>query len=204
MILAFYHDHGGLADAWMLGMAVEHAARVHPEAHILHLTTPGGPPTPAPAERVTIDHRGEFAERRCFAHAMATQHFGPEVLFLDTDCHLLAPVDDIWAEEFDVAATVMQRPLHPMLPCNSGVVYTRNQHFWWDLADMNAGIVWTPGAPTWMKLEENFNRLLTKRKYRVHWLPGSVYNRIPTHRNDILGAAVVHWKGNLKELVRPS
>lgn len=47
-----------------------------------------------------------------------------EVLLIDADCAILAPLDEVWSRSFDVAITERGREAHPF-PLNAGVVFAR-------------------------------------------------------------------------------
>lgn len=104
-----------------------------------------------------------------------------------------------------MAVARMERPLHPTLPSNSGVVFSRNTPFWRDLAAANAGLDFKPearaGQPgNWMPIELNYNNLLASGAYKVRWLDGALYNHVPQASDeDWSSRKIVHLKGYRKE-----
>lgn len=201
MKIAFYHDHH--ADRHIYERAFACAREVYPAAHLIHLCAAGGIETLPDVTRLEVILKGTFAEQRCFAHLLTHLRWpGEDILFLDTDCFLLAPVDEVWEEPFDLCVTLMERPLHHMMPTNSGVVFSRSPEFWALLFQRNQGLPFNVNDHSWVQLETNFNNLLSKPRFRVSYVAGSLYNHIPEDPAEVAAdAKIVHWKGPRKAWV---
>lgn len=74
----------------------------------------------------TVNERVRHSNRKLaqWAAAVDAAPDGTPMLLIDADCLILRPLDDVWAQPFDVAYTIRD-PKRSRLPHNAGVVFVR-------------------------------------------------------------------------------
>src|SRR5258706_1305194 len=117
-------------DQKLANMTVATIRHHHRDAEIVHLTDDETPQLACSdsVQRIVMD--GYRLMR------LRNEHFASipgEIAYLDSDILVRQPLDDVFAQAFDVALT--RREL-PRIPYNLGGVFSRNPAFWSAVSDM--------------------------------------------------------------------
>lgn len=182
---------------------VKEAHRWMPECEIVQLsdeTTPMVPGAHA-VERVEGD--------RPLLHQRLTQYASceGEWLLIDTDVSIRADVREVFTDPvFDVALCDRNWPhlhhetqrLSLTMPFNTGVVFSRNATFWYDVLTLWLGLP-VNVQNDWMSEQQAVYEVVRTGRYRVKILPGLSYNYPPKSEDDVpVSASLVHFKGPRK------
>lgn len=128
--------------------------------------------------------------------------FPHETLVLDTDVLVKSQVDDVWARSFDIAICRRDEPhiwdkaidIAPLMPVNTGVVFSRSQRFWQEAA------VWLfnhTAYHQWYGDQMAVAKICPK--YHTLLLPAHEFNWTPLDPQDSSEARLWHYKGPRKE-----
>lgn len=80
-------------------------------------------PEPCRAADGTAAYEHNTQKLDAWAAAVGAAADGERILLIDADTMIARPLDDVWADSFDLAYTV--RPLRTRLPLNAGVIFLR-------------------------------------------------------------------------------
>lgn len=124
-----------------------------------------------------------------------------EMLILDADVLVKAPVDDVWARSFDVALCRRDEPsvmdggvdIAPLMPVNTGVMFSRSQRFWQE-------------AAIWLFSHTDYHEWYGDQmavakmcpRYHTLLLPAHEFNWTPLDAQDSSEARLWHYKGPRK------
>ncbi len=120
-IIACHFAGNGTGERWpRMARTFTYSARVHCADWQLTIAKL---PTPQRAPSATDSHTANTAKLEYWCDQVAACADGDEVLLIDVDTAILRPLDDVWAQPFDIAYTV--RPSGYPHPLNGGVVFLR-------------------------------------------------------------------------------
>jgi hypothetical protein len=125
-----------------------------------------------------------------------------DLLIIDTDVIAMAPVNEVWAQPFDVALTKRDYSLHdgavPLdMPYNTGVMFSRSQAFWQESYEW----LMTQSAERqrWYGDQLAVAEVAERGAYKVLDLPCDDYNWSPNSRSDTSNAKFWHYKGAIRK-----
>lgn len=125
-----------------------------------------------------------------------------DLLIIDTDVIAMAPVDEVWAQPFDVALTKRDHSLHDGavsldMPYNTGVMFSRSQAFWQE------GYEWLMSQSAerqrWYGDQLAVAEVAKRGTCKVLDLPCDDYNWSPNSRSDTSNAKFWHYKGAIRK-----
>lgn len=177
------------------------ARLVMPDVPIVQLTDDYTPRVIGVDDCIRLPGDMPMAVRR-----MSLQAMDGDWLFVDPDVMFRRDVRDVFNKDFDVAITDRaeitpdrESDYSRLMPHNTGVVFSKSRHFW---ERVKAKLV---------TMEQKYQEWtgdqlvicgMAKDK-GVIVLPGKVYNFPPEGGDtDVSGAAIVHYKGNRKHMMR--
>ena len=137
-------------------------------------------------------------------HLSLFQH--DEMLIVDTDVVAKAPVDDVLAQDFDVALTFREPgelytgdgiDISGDMPFNTGVMFSRTNEFW---KDCYAWLVrQDAGKQQWYGDQLAVANVVRRGVYDVLGLPCNNFNWAPSSRTDTSNARFWHYKGAIRK-----
>lgn len=147
---------------------------------------------------------------RCHKEAQA---LADEVLFTEPDVRFRSEIlhvfDQLDLQPFDVAVTERELEsnwkmgdgtevlLSDVAPYTLGTTFSRSAQFWAEVEAHCATL--GPQEQNWLGDMLAIAHVIRGGKYKVHVLPGPIYNHIPCSREDACDVKVLHYKGMRKE-----
>lgn len=125
-----------------------------------------------------------------------------DTLYLDYDTVVREDVSSVFHFDFDLAITkrtrkeIESRPVFMACPHNVGVMFSRSQEFWRQMARRYDS---RTDDPTWMKFQIVLTESLNALDFNILELLSERYNYTPeTKDEDLSNRAIVHYKGPRK------
>ena len=178
---------------------IKSARAVMPDVPIVQLTDGSTARVMGTDECRRIPGDMPMAIRRVSHHAALEGDW----LLIDPDVMFRRDVREVFNESFDVAITDrigtvidQESDYSTLMPHNIGVVFSRSPQFW---QEVKARLLQMPE-----KLQEWMGDqiVVCEMASRCKHIPGKVYNFPPDSVDtDISGAAIVHYKGNRKDMM---
>jgi hypothetical protein len=131
-------------------------------------------------------------------------------LTCDADVIFKKPVDDVWADEFDMALTYRDHPImltidhkgevagadiSQGMPINTGVMFCRSSQFFTDCLEYMQGLP-SDRLDWW---GDQMAVCEVAKRYNVKRLPCDEFNWTPSTKDQYEGARIVHYKGTRKK-----
>jgi hypothetical protein len=190
MKVAIYLDSARDTDLMLASKCIASVREHMPKAEIWHLTDMNGPAVREADHELRVSVEGAFCYRRFYVQSLVDG----ETLFIDVDTILKGDVSHVFDDkDFDAAVTTDIAPGDPSIVYNSGVTFSRSQHFWREQAEAMVGIPFED----WKAAEGTFTEVARRTSLKVKELPGEVYNRVPTTKDDVDGL-ILHYRGKRK------
>lgn len=131
-----------------------------------------------------------------------------EFLILDTDTVVLKDVSAVFKMAFDVCLTKRDKQIlsanigytkdDPVMPYNTGVMFSRSQEFWKDALRVCEGL--EERHRRWYGDQIAIASVVEGRKYNVAVLPCEKWNHSPATENETPdGRRILHFKGKRKQ-----
>lgn len=181
---------------------------VMPDVPIVQLTNMSTDRIPGTSHAVRLNVRGPILGQRLQHYAALPEG---DWLLLDTDISARADVQNVFfGASWDVALCDRHWPETPQgeaimhtMPFNSGVVFSRSQGFWHEVAGAYAALP-REDRESWTGEQRAIYDVVRSGRFRVKILPGQTYNYPPIAGSPLPpDVAFVHYKGPRKTLLTP-
>lgn len=175
------------------------------KAEVYHLTDNDSPAVDGVDDTIRMKLE-PMARMRMRHHGLLTG----EWLFVDTDVVFQQDVRNVFQNDFDIAVCDREwdhvKPaggFTDRMPWNMGVVFSRTPAFWTECYQRVRLL--DKQKQRWMGDQEAFCDVIEEGQFKVHQLPGAVYNFPPALDNNESSqaieakAAIVHFKGEQRK-----